>query len=422
MRRKINRLKDVSSEFVNKLLKCSSTRPSLGSDPEFFVADAKDKILAADKFFPGKKEPLRFDADHKNLSLFFDGIQAEINVPASTCRETVSHYIRNGLRKATEIIGKNNKIIMRPSVRVTKSLLKKADPEALIFGCEPDFNAYTGKQNTEAMDASAHMYRYAGGHIHLGVSSAYGKKGQVEYDLAKTEEGHVKAIKFIDYLTGAVLVMMDKGPNAKRRRTKYGTAGCFRPTPYGIEYRTPSCWWLKSPAAMSLTFGLTRLAWNLLISRCDEELIKHVGYSLEDVRGIVDENDTVVAKRFWKTIRPYIAVSSKGVHNPLHIKSIRTPLGGYIRSVKEGLDLINEHKMPKLHGGAGAPVCALAAFEYMIKHGSDLLITDNVSEEWSLNSRNKFFNTNGFVNGMYAKLNDNADFKKFQKDFITHIL
>jgi len=421
MRRKINRLKDTSSEFINKLLRCNAVRPFLGSDPEFFIADAKGKVLAADKFFPGKKEPLRFDAEYKNLLLFFDGIQAEINIPASTCRETVSHYIRDGLRKATEVIGEDNKIIMKPSVRVTKTLLKKADPEALIFGCEPDFNAYTGKQNTEAMDASAHMYRYAGGHIHLGMSSAYAKNGN-EYDLAKTEEGHVRAIKFIDYITGAVLVMMDKGPNAKRRRTKYGTAGCFRPTPYGIEYRTPSCWWMKSPAAMSLTFGLTRLAWNLMISGFDEELIKNVGYSLEDVRGIVDENDTVVAKRFWKTIRPYIAVSSRGTHNPLHIKSLRTPTGGYMGTAKDGINLINRHKMPKLHGGAGAPVYALAAFEYMVKHGSDLLITDDVSEEWSLKSQNKFFNTNGFVNGMYAKLNDNADFKKFQKDFITHIL
>jgi len=421
MRARPLRLKAIPSDFVKKLLKCNSSRPSLGTDPEFFVTDKKGKVLASDKFFPGKKEPWHFDINNEYQALFFDGIQAEMNIIPSKCRETVSYFVRQALIKAKEKIGSDHDILLKPSVRVQKSVINGADPQAKIFGCEPDFNAYTLGQNTCEMDASKHPYRYAGGHIHIGMGSKYAKAGNPEYEIAKTEEGHIRAIKFIDYITGAILVMMDKGVDAKRRRTKYGTAGCFRPTPYGLEYRTPSCWWMKSPATFSLTFGLIRLAWNMLISKYDEELVRNVGYSVEDVRGIVDENDTVAAKRFWKQIRPYIAVTTYEQHNPLHIKSIRTRSNGFIEDKPQWLKSISESKMPPIKGGS-SPVYSLAAFEYMVKHGSKSFITDNVQEEWSFSSVPKFYNINGFIDGMYSKLCFNADFKKFQKDFITHIL
>lgn len=421
MRRKSTRLKNIPAGMVNKLLRCSSAKPTLGTDPEFFVADKKGKILASDKFFPDKKEPWLFDERDTKQSLFFDGIQAEMNITPSCCRESVSYSIREGLIAACKRVGKDHDIVLRPSVRVLKSVIDGADDQAKIFGCEPDFNAYTLKRNTCEMDASKHPYRYAGGHIHIGMSSNYARSGSTEHKLAKTEEGHIRAIKFIDYITGAVLVMMDKGADAKRRRTKYGTAGCFRPTPYGLEYRTPSCWWMKSPAAFSLIFGLTRLAWDILISRHDEEVVRHVGYSLDDVRGIVDENDTVEAKRFWRQIRPYIAIASKGVHNPLHIESLRATRGGYLKSRESWLVPIAEGSMPELEIG-GTPVYALAAFEYMVKHGSNLLITDDVKGEWRLNSLRDFHNVNGFISGMYAKLKGSTDFAKFQEDFITNVL
>jgi len=421
MRARPLRLKDVPSDFVKKLLKCNDSKPTLGTDPEFFVTNKKGKVLASDKFFPDKHTPWRFDKENEEQALFFDGIQAEMNIVPSKCRETVSYFIREALIKAQEKIGRDHDILIKPSVRVQKSVINSADPQAKIFGCEPDFNAYTCGQNTCEMDASKHPYRYAGGHIHIGMSSEYAKAGHPEYEIAKTEEGHLKAVKFIDYITGAVLVMMDKGVDAKRRRTKYGTAGCFRPTPYGLEYRTPSCWWMKSPAALSLTFGLTRLAWNMLISKCDEELINNVGYSFEDVRGIVDENDTVAAKKFWKQIRPYIAVTTYEQHNPLHIKSLRTRSNGWIDDKTRWLKDISESKMPPIKGGS-SPVYSLAAFEYMVKHGSKLIITDDVQEEWSFSSAESFYNSNGFIDGMYLKLRANEDFKKFQEDFITHIL
>jgi hypothetical protein len=385
--------------------------------------DEKDNVVASDQFFPGKEKPWKFDSDNKGLALFFDGIQAEMNVPASTCRESLSYYIRTCLRKANDKIGKKHSIVMQPSIRVKQSVLNNADPEARIFGCAPDFNAYTLGQNTPEMDASRHPYRYAGGHIHLGISSPYLRKDSIQYQLAKTEEGHIKTIKFIDYLTGAILVMMDKGVHAKRRRTKYGTAGCFRPTPYGLEYRTPSCWWMKSPATMSLTFGILRLAWNILVSKADEDLIAQVGYSQEDVRGIVDESDTVAAKKFWKSLRPYLAVTSESRHNPLHLVSLRTSQNSYVgKFMYDNYQRKNIENNEFPYKSKGTQVYALAAFEYMVRHGSDVIITDDVAKEWQFNSENAFYNVNGFIDGSFAKLFRNEDFLNFQKDFFAKVI
>jgi len=421
MRKRAIRLRDIPSDFMRRLQGCSYVKPTMGSDPEFFVADSKGKILASDKFFPGKKKPIIVSGDHKDLKLFFDGIQAELNIPPTACRESVSFFIREALVKAQKIIGEDHHIVLQPSVKVSQKVLNEADPEARIFGCMPDFNAYTLGQNTCEMDASRHLYRYAGGHIHIGMSSVYNRKADMEYKMAKTEEGHIRTIKFIDYITGAILVMLDKGADSKRRRTKYGTAGCFRPTPYGVEYRTPSCWWMKSPTTMSLAFGMVRLAWNMLISNIDEELIKNVGYSQEDVRGIVDESDTVAAKKFWQAIRPYVSIASKSIHNPLNVKSIRTPLSGFVDENKDWKRALIKGKMPFINGG-GEPTYALAAFEYILKHGIKGLIDDDVSNEWLFGRRDQFYNVNGFVSGMYSKLSKNTDFKKFQTDFLLNIL
>jgi hypothetical protein len=100
---------------------------------------------------------------------------------------------------------------------------------------------------------------------------------------------------------------------------------------------------------------------------------------------------------------------------------LRTPNSGYIAESESCINQIADGKMPQLRSG-GSPVYALAAFEYMIKHGSKVLVTDKLKTEWSFKSQNGFYNVNGFINGMYMKLKENTDFKKFQKDFITNIL
>lgn len=431
-KRKAARLKDISAAFVKKLGTYKPVNPTLGTDPEFFIADKKGTILAADKFLPDKHSPRQVDGSLKNV-LFFDGIQAEINVAHSQCRESIGRFLQLSLREAVEAIGSDNQIVIKPSTRVTKKVIAEAKPEARIFGCEPDFNAYTCGVNTSEIDATTHPYRYAGGHIHIGISSPYITEKHPEFQIAKTEDGHLKAIKFFDYMSGPILMLMDKSPEAKRRRSLYGAAGCFRPTPYGIEYRTPSCWWLKSPASMSLAFGMVKLAYNLLVAGLSEEFKQAVGYTEEEVRAIINESDIVGAKRFWKSLRPYIAVTGAGFTNPLHIKSFVSTTQNYLDSdFKWYENLVNKKPLP-FKGGTnkhGTFIHGLAVFEYLIRNGSSLLISDNIISEWLLRNQSAYWSINGWVNQMYRKLaiepklrtEIGPDFLKFQESFITNVL
>jgi len=416
------KLKDTNETFATSL-KGAGIRATMGGDPEFFVADGKGKILASDKFFPGKEKPIKFigaaatERAYGILKLFFDGIQAEMNIGVQQCREGATLNVHTCLQKAINIIEKENKdcqIILKPAVKVTKAVIKSADPEARRFGCMPDFNAYTLTTNTDEIDATNHPYRYAGGHIHLGVSSPYVKRSSKEGKMAKTEEGHLRIIRLLDLIVGIPCVLLDNSAEAKIRRAEYGKAGCFRPTPYGVEYRTPSCWWIKSPTTVSLILGLARLAWTIAGKSQDLKLFNLLNCKPADVRGIIDESDRKVAVELWEKVRPYIAIIGRAYNNPLHIRTVRSP------DVVFGPERWSERsgKFIKVKGSA---VFSLAVFEYMVKNGLESLISDNVKKEWKLNTKG-FNSMNGFVNEMHKRLFKDKDFMNFQNDFLKQII
>ena len=94
---------------------------------------------------------------------------------------------------------------------------------ARVFGCEPDYNAWTGEVNPKPHCDNPNL-RSAGGHIH------------VETDLDRRA-----VIQAMDLFLGVPSVLMDKG---EERRKLYGAAGSYRSKPYGVEYRTLSNFWI----------------------------------------------------------------------------------------------------------------------------------------------------------------------------------
>ena len=433
------RFRDIDKSFV-KRLDGHNVNATFGGDPEFFIADENGEVMASDKIFPGKEKPIEFkgvdcyngkEKDCDNLKLFFDGIQAEMNIGIQRCREYVADNIRICITRALGIMGRKDKtykILLEPSVEVSKEVIEGADPEARRFGCMPDFNAYTLTTNTSEIDATNHPYRYAGGHIHLGVSSPYLKKSSGEYKMAKTEEGHIRIIKLLDLLVGIPCAILDDSKGAIIRRYEYGKSGCFRPTPYGIEYRTPSCWWIKSPITVSLILGLARLAWTIAASysdtNMDEQLFKLIKYEPEDIKGICDESDKKEAIKVWDTLKAYLALIGKQSSNPVHIKNFRSN-GIYTHR----FDAMSGKK-PKFYDRNGivideekidsfTPVFPFMVFEYLAKNGLSSIISDNIKKEWSIGR--KFNNCLGFISGTHSELSINKDFLAFQKSMLKEI-
>lgn len=440
------RLKDIDNSILTKMGYKSLRRyvtPTLGGDPEFFVADKKNIILASDKFFPGKDNPLKvpsFASEPKpgENKIFFDGIQGEIAIAHNRCREYIAGNIARCMKVVMKQIGQNNHIVLQPAARVTKTVINSADPEARIFGCMPDFNAYTLTTNTEEMDATTHPFRYAGGHIHMGISSPYLKKSNSEFKMARTEEGHIKIIKTLDMFLGILSVLLDNGKGAKQRRTKYGKAGCFRPTPYGIEYRTLSCWWLKSPITVSLVYAFARIAWNLEIMGYTNIIRNKIKCDETKIRGIVDSGDRKAAKEVWESLRPYLMVWGRAHNNPIHVESVsnmdylsqqwqiadhtvsQEEISSRLKNIANYDGTLPEYfyqDRPKSLRKGNPKLSGIAMLEYLMLVGVESVVSKNVFTEWApvvSDDEGSLNRTNGFAELMPSKL----CCREFKKDFL----
>jgi hypothetical protein len=192
----------------------------LGCDPEVFLMDEKGLVpvfglIGADKWNPKQIPdlPQGFTLQEDNVALEF-GIP-----PASSADEFV---------KSIETV-KFAFLKEHPQFTFSKlscALFDKkvlaSNPQANVFGCEPDFNGWTRKENPKPK--GMHNLRAAGGHVHV-----------------ETEADPLKVVQAMDFYLGIPSLFMDK--NTERRKL-YGKAGAHRPKPYGVEYRTLSNFWI----------------------------------------------------------------------------------------------------------------------------------------------------------------------------------
>lgn len=200
----------------------------IGADPEFLV-----KNKTTNEFVPiigmlgGTKEsPMEV---HKG-AVQEDGCAAEINIdPASDKKEFISNI--NVVRDQLEDMLKANNLVLSNASSAEFSEHQLTDPRARVSGCDPDYNVYANKANKYPSMESSNV-RHAGGHIHVG--SDY---------LVDNPSGRDAFIQLADIYIGIPLLMAsgDFG-----RLATYGKLGNYRPKEYGVEYRTPSNFWLSS--------------------------------------------------------------------------------------------------------------------------------------------------------------------------------
>lgn len=105
---------------------------------------------------------------------------------------------------------------------------------SLVFGCDPDFNAWLDGEENEKPNPYTQL-RTNGGHIHVSLSEDQSK------DI-------LTYVRRLDASLGLMSVIKD--PDS-RRRELYGKAGAYRPKPYGLEYRVLSNFWIKSDALIT---------------------------------------------------------------------------------------------------------------------------------------------------------------------------
>lgn len=216
----------------------------VGADPELCLRDkATGRFASAWGVIPGtKEEPLKV----KNGAVQRDGMLAEFNIdPAASVNEFVDN-IKSVMAQLRDM-APNHELCIEPMATFDDDVWDNTPYAAKILGCDPDYNAYTGRANPPPPNTS--QERSAAGHVHLGWTEG----------MDITNPGHFQACqilaKELDLTMAYPLQLLEKDQGSIRRRQLYGRPGAFRPKPYGMEYRVPSNFWLASEELMEWVYN-----------------------------------------------------------------------------------------------------------------------------------------------------------------------
>lgn len=235
---------------------------TIGTDAEVFLRDKeKNEIISAEGLIKGSKyQPFKFDKANKWFSTQLDNVLAEFTIPPA---KTASEFIR-GINKSIGYIKNTLPKSIEPVIQASANLNEKylMTKQAMMFGCDPDFNAYSGGINVKPF-CEDHTLRSCGAHVHLGYEGIERKFKKNIYDY-EVDEQRANIVKTLDLFISIPLVIME--PDSERKRL-YGKAGAFRPKPYGLEYRTPSNWYLNDVKSIRWLFKSTKHAFSFFAAK-----------------------------------------------------------------------------------------------------------------------------------------------------------
>lgn len=251
---------------------------TIGADPELFLADSNGKFISAINKFGGTKDHPRPMGIGDGFGVLEDNVMVEFNIPPAMSDRQFSEHIQKALNAIEgEAKGMGLSLANNASCRLDADQL--ADWQAFVFGCEPDYCAYTGDKNPRPNTEDDPTFRSAGGHVHIGAGA--------NMSLADC----CVAVPFCDLFLGVPSVFWDTDTERKKL---YGKAGAFRMKPYGFEYRTLSNFWI---------FNSTYHTWVYHAAQKAVEMYKS-GFDLRpfysDLQEAINNNNKDVARDLAK--------------------------------------------------------------------------------------------------------------------------
>lgn len=206
---------------------------TIGTDPELFVGIDNNIRAVCGKLGGTKGKPIDLG---RGIGLQEDNVMLEYNIPATDSPAEFADYVRDGLETvlayARDRMGPDITPIRTGEILVPGDQLEH--PLALTFGCSQDFDSHNRGQaaaavNPRTLEENTGAWRFAGGHVHMGYENPHNVPPFVVASLA-------------DVFLG--LPSIRDGDVQEKRRALYGQPGRYRPTPYGIEYRVLSNYWI----------------------------------------------------------------------------------------------------------------------------------------------------------------------------------
>lgn len=192
----------------------------LGTDPEYFVVDANDRIMPSKLYLMGPTEIA------KGVAVHSDNIMWELTMEPSTSPEDMWEKLSSAWANIELLTG--GRVINTSAIEAPKDFL---DEWGMEFGCSPYLNIYGGEACTDSVKAS--NMRFAGGHIHISTSN--------------------DPVEMVEALDKEMFTIISR--DNSMRRLYYGVPGSYRVKPYGLEYRPPSNHWTFSLSSIKEVFG-----------------------------------------------------------------------------------------------------------------------------------------------------------------------
>lgn len=211
----------------------------LGADPEVFWRNEKNVVSVIGKLGGSKLEARQVAED---LFVLEDNVAAEFNFSPCDSAEKYINSIGRSLAFLEQEASKFGAQLARGISSASFPVEELNDPMAFVFGCEPDFNAWTGTVNAPPTSDDPTL-RSCGGHVHIGGIPKRMDKNNL--------------VRCLDLFLGIPSVFQD---NDIKRRELYGKAGACRPKPYGVEYRTLSNYWIFDPKLIQFVYDQSHKA------------------------------------------------------------------------------------------------------------------------------------------------------------------
>lgn len=263
----------------------------VGSDPEMFTKNlATGKISSvAGKLGCDKWNKLVME---DGLNIQEDNVLIEFDIKPHSSFETFSKDLSRGIEVCNRIANSVEHEVVHNvcSHLFTMDEIKSFHRNALVFGCEPDYNALTGMQNPKPAAADPGL-RTAGGHIHLGYIDSLPEG--MDADFSKAVVGVM-----CDYHLGLMSLLLDSDD---RRRELYGKAGAIRMKDYGIEYRTMSNFWIFKEDIRKIVWDQAMKAVAAIQSDEWERLTATIDPA--EIQRAINENDKRAADLYLKKLK-----------------------------------------------------------------------------------------------------------------------
>jgi len=217
----------------------------VGTDTEVFLRDRETKSPVPVIGLVGgtKHQPKPVPELGKGFFVQEDNVMLEYNVPPAKTKDQFVGNITKMNSYLDELVAKKGLVLdICSSMQFKPSQL--SHPQAQEIGCEPDWDVWKRLINPSPKEhPSMKTIRTSGGHLHMSFT----------VDGKQTEDIFLKEplVKACDLTLGLPALVLDPD---MRRRELYGKPGAFRNKDYGIEYRTLSNFWTKSPELVEWAF------------------------------------------------------------------------------------------------------------------------------------------------------------------------